>query len=71
MPSEYSDSWMGALGEDMTFNRPLYVSEVNNYIKVVFDSMPSFRDIYIQGEISNFKNHYSTGHFYFTLKDDA
>lgn len=55
----------------MTFNRPLQVSEVNNLIKELFDTIPYFRDIYIQGEISNFKNHYSTGHFYFTLKDDA
>lgn len=29
----------------------------------------ALQDIYVRGEISNFVNHYKTGHFYFTLKD--
>ena len=46
------------------------VSQVNKYIKMIFDKDPFFLNISIKGEISNFKAHY-TGHFYFTLKDDT
>ena len=53
------------------FPRALSVSEINEFIKRIFDGMPQFADLYIQGEISNFKNHYATGHFYFTLKDET
>lgn len=45
------------------------VTQLNEYIKTVIDSIPFFSGLYIRGEISNFKNHYS-GHFYFTLKDE-
>ncbi len=47
------------------------VSALNEYIKSIIDGDSHLRDIYIKGEISNFKNHYSTGHFYFSLKDDS
>lgn len=46
------------------------VTGLNEYIKSIIDGDARLRDIYIKGEISNFKNHYSTGHFYFSLKDD-
>lgn len=47
----------------------LTVSELNECIKTVFDAaMPP--KICVVGEISNFTNHYKTGHFYFTLKDE-
>lgn len=49
----------------------LSVSALNEYIKSVIDSDPALRSIYIKGEISNFKNHFSTGHYYFSLKDDS
>lgn len=49
----------------------LTVTELNQYIKTFFDSTPVLQDIYIKGEISNFTNHYKTGHFYFTLKDEG
>ncbi len=48
----------------------LTVSQLNNYIKGLFDEIPVFRSIYVSGEISNFTNHYRTGHFYFSLKDE-
>ena len=49
--------------------KPLKVSEVNNYIKRIFVSDMILSNIEIEGEISNFKRHYS-GHLYFSLKDD-
>lgn len=49
--------------------KPLKVSEVNNYIKKVFAGDWLLSNIKVEGEISNFRHHYS-GHMYFTLKDD-
>lgn len=49
--------------------KPLKVSELNFYIKKVFGSDPILNAIKVEGEISNYKHHYS-GHMYFTLKDD-
>ncbi|MBQ9532070.1 MAG: exodeoxyribonuclease VII large subunit [Eubacterium sp.] len=46
----------------------LTVSQVNTYIKALLDEIPPIKNIYITGEISNFK-HYPSGHMYFTLKD--
>lgn len=45
------------------------ISELNEYIKVMFDENTFFHRIYLKGEISNFKNH-TRGHLYFTLKDE-
>lgn len=45
------------------------VSEVTRYIKGMMDTDILLSNIYIQGEISNVKYHYS-GHVYFTLKDE-
>lgn len=44
------------------------VSQINSYIKRLFENDVFLRDIYIEAEISNFKLH-SSGHMYFTLKD--
>ena len=52
-------------------SRFLTVSQLNEYVKMLMDSNPILRNVWIKGELSNFKNHYSTGHFYFSLKDDA
>ncbi len=49
----------------------LSVSQLNRYIKMNFDADENLANIFISGEISNFTNHYRTGHFYFTLKDDS
>ncbi len=48
----------------------LKVSQINTYIKSLIDGDPNLKNIYVIGEISNFTNHYRTGHFYFTLKDE-
>jgi len=42
------------------------VSQLSSSIKIVLED--SFRNIWVEGEISNFKA--VAGHFYFTLKDD-
>lgn len=49
----------------------LSVSQLNRYIKMNFDADENLANIFIRGEISNFTNHYRTGHLYFTLKDDS
>ena len=49
---------------------PITVSQLNRYIKNIIDNDAFLNMVYIRGEISNFKNHY-TGHMYFTLKDES
>lgn len=44
------------------------VSEITKYIKQLFDYDSKIANVFVQGEISNFKRHFS-GHCYFTLKD--
>ena len=46
------------------------VSNINKYIKMVFDKDPFLSYVAIKGEITNFKAH-SSGHLYFTLKDES
>ena len=48
----------------------LTVTQVNKYIKSVFDADLNLQSVFISGEISNFVNHRS-GHYYLTLKDDG
>ncbi|UCE74423.1 MAG: exodeoxyribonuclease VII large subunit [Methanomassiliicoccales archaeon] len=45
------------------------VKEITLYIKNRLTSDHNLQDIWLQGEISNFVHH-SSGHFYFTLKDE-
>lgn len=52
-------------------NAVLSVSQINYYLKSIFDYDENLKNIYVTGEISNFTNHYRSGHFYFTLKDEA
>lgn len=53
------------------FPGALTVTQLNEYIKRIIDTTPQLTSIYVKGEISNFKNHYGTGHYYFTLKDEG
>ena len=47
----------------------LEVSDLNEYVRAMLNADPALRSIRLRGEISNFKRH-SSGHWYFTLKDD-
>ena len=49
--------------------RILTVAQVNEYVKYLLDSASVLKTVTVRGEISNFKNHYQSGHYYFTLKD--
>ncbi|MBQ9580629.1 MAG: exodeoxyribonuclease VII large subunit, partial [Lachnospiraceae bacterium] len=46
------------------------VSEINTYIKNMFAQDVLLNKVTVTGEISNCKRH-SSGHIYFTLKDDG
>ena len=45
------------------------VTDLNKYIKDKIADDEYLNNIFVKGEISNFKHHY-TGHMYFTLKDE-
>lgn len=45
------------------------ITELNTYIKMLLDNDEVLQNVYVLGEISNFKKH-SSGHLYFSLKDE-
>lgn len=49
----------------------LTVTQLNTYIKMLVDSDALLRKVFVVGEISNFVNHFKTGHCYFTIKDES
>ena len=49
----------------------LSVSQLNTYVKGIIESDPLMRSVYVVGEISNFVDHYKSGHFYLSLKDSS
>lgn len=48
----------------------LSVGELNDYVQRSLGADPMLKNVQIRGEISNFKHQLSSGHWYFSLKDD-
>ena len=46
------------------------ITQLSKYLKYKFDGDPNLTNVYLKGEISNFKAH-TRGHYYFTLKDEG
>jgi len=46
------------------------ITQLSKYLKYKFDNDTNLTNVYIKGEISNFKAH-TRGHYYFTLKDEG
>ena len=46
------------------------ISQLTRYIKYKIDTDVNLNEVFIKGEISNFKAH-SRGHYYFTIKDEG
>ncbi|WP_076757698.1 exodeoxyribonuclease VII large subunit [Edaphobacillus lindanitolerans] len=56
--------------EEKALDNPyLSVAALTRYIKRKFEADIHLRDVYVKGELSNVKHH-SSGHIYFTLKDE-
>jgi exodeoxyribonuclease VII large subunit len=49
---------------------PFTVSQLNGYIRRLFDDDATLRDLWVEGEVSSFSRA-SSGHCYFTLKDSG
>jgi len=61
------------LGADTVQTDPvqaLAIGEITRLIKGHLEGNLYFQNIWVQGELSNFKHHRPSGHMYFTLKDD-
>lgn len=49
----------------------LSVSDVNSYLRELLESHPLFGDLWVEGEVSEFKRHAASGHCYFSVKDEG
>jgi exodeoxyribonuclease VII large subunit len=61
-------SQLSFLEQLMQQRRAVSVSELTARLRTVVER--EFFDVYVEGELSNFRRH-SSGHWYFSLKDDA
>ena len=50
-------------------NNTVSVKQLNLYVKSVIEGDKRLNFISVEGELSNFKNHFASGHWYFTIKD--
>ena len=46
----------------------LSVSQLNRYANYYLRDNKNLSGVYVKGEITNLKKHYSSGHYYFALK---
>lgn len=51
-------------------DKVISVTGLNYYVKSLLEEDINLADIAVEGEISNFVNHYKSGHYYFALKDE-
>ena len=49
----------------------LSVSQLNIYAKSIIDQDINLSNVFVAGEISNFVDHYRSGHLYMTIKDNS
>lgn len=47
----------------------LTVTQLNRYVKALFDDNKQLSGLMIKGELSNLSDHFSSGHLYFSVKD--
>lgn len=66
MQTAYFPQWQRRL--KMSDNA-ISVRQLNLYVKSLLEGDKRLNFVTVTGEISNFKNHYASGHWYFTLKD--
>lgn len=67
-PTSYAPRSMNQLSLFDLSPHVFTVSAITAYIRQKFEADPSLRDVWLEGEISNWKRA-SSGHIYFTLKD--
>ena len=54
----------------MADNQTVYgIGELNTRVKALLDATPALGNVFVRGEISNYKGPHPTGHMYFSLKD--
>ena len=50
-------------------DKAISVKQLNFYVKGLIEGDANLVYIAVAGEISNFRSHFQSGHWYFTLKD--
>lgn len=54
----------------MSVSNPISISQLNRFVKSLLEGEEVLQSVFVRGEISNFTNHYKSGHLYFSLKDE-